>query len=130
MPAHTLAQLQTLEKQLADRDQKLSDALGAHAALDAELQKLRAEVAAARKANSAEADTHNYDEAATRDAFIDLLLHEAGWTLTKAEDREFKITGMPNNKGEGFIDYVLWGDDGKPLGLVEAKRTKRDPRAG
>jgi type I site-specific restriction endonuclease len=30
---------------------------------------------------------------------------------------------MPNNQGKGFVDYVLWGDDGKPLGLVEAKRT-------
>ncbi len=28
------------------------------------------------------------------------------------------------------MDYVLWGDDGKPLGLVEAKRTRRDPQAG
>ena len=28
------------------------------------------------------------------------------------------------------MDYVLWGDDGKPLGLVEAKRTRRDPRVG
>ena len=32
--------------------------------------------------------------------------------------------------GAGFVDYVLWGDDGKPLALVEAKRTKRDPRVG
>jgi len=31
-------------------------------------------------------------------------------------------------KGEGFADYVLSGDDGNPLGLVEAKRTKRDAR--
>jgi type I restriction enzyme R subunit len=37
---------------------------------------------------------------------------------------------MPNEKGEGFVDYVLWGDNGKPLGLVEAKRTKRDARVG
>ena len=34
------------------------------------------------------------------------------------------------SRGEGFVDYVLWGDDGKPLGLVEAKRTKRDARVG
>ena len=130
IPAQTLAQLQTLEKQIAERDQKLSDVIGAKAALDEELERLRAEVAAARKANSAVADTHDYDEAATRDAFIDLLLREAGWPLDKKDDREFKVTGMPNTKGEGFIDYVLWGDDGKPLGLVEAKRTKRDPREG
>jgi type I restriction enzyme R subunit len=37
---------------------------------------------------------------------------------------------MPNNQGKGFVDYVLWGDDGKPLGLVEAKRTRRDARVG
>ena len=37
---------------------------------------------------------------------------------------------MPNNQGKGFVDYVLWGDDGKPLALVEAKRTTRDPRVG
>ena len=41
---------------------------------------------------------------------------------------------MPNNQGMGFVDYVLWGDDGKPLALIEAKRTtksaKRRPAAG
>ena len=37
---------------------------------------------------------------------------------------------MPNSEGKGFVDYVLWGDDGKPLGLVEAKRTRRDARVG
>ena len=37
---------------------------------------------------------------------------------------------MPNDQGKGFVDYVLWGDDGKPIGLVEAKRTRRDARVG
>ena len=37
---------------------------------------------------------------------------------------------MPNAQGVGFVDYVLWGDDGKPLALVEAKRTRKDPRVG
>jgi type I site-specific restriction endonuclease len=69
-------------------------------------------------------------EAETRDYFIDLLLKEAGWALDKPQDREYPVTGMPNEKGEGFVDYVLWGDDGKPLALVEAKRTKRDARVG
>ena len=77
-----------------------------------------------------EPDDHDYSEAETRDYFIDLLLKEAGWALADPQDREFPVTGMPNNTGEGFVDYVLWGDDGKPLGLVEAKRTKRDSRVG
>ncbi|SMX31900.1 DEAD/DEAH box helicase family protein [Actibacterium lipolyticum] len=100
------------------------------AALEAELALLRAEVAAARKANQAVPDPHDYDEAATRDAFIDLLLAEAGWPLDQQRDRELPVKGMPNQSGEGFVDYVLWGDDGKPLAVVEAKRTKVDSRNG
>jgi len=88
------------------------------------------EIAATKKANQAAPDTHDYNEEKTRDAFIDLLLHEAGWALDQERDREFPVIGMPNNTGEGFVDYVLWGNDGKPLGLVEAKRTKKDSRVG
>jgi type I restriction enzyme, R subunit len=98
--------------------------------LDAEIKRLRAEIAATKKANQAIPDDHDYNEAQTRDAFIDLLLREAGWPLDQARDREFPVTGMPNKKGEGFVDYVLWGDDGRPLAIVEAKRTKRDARVG
>ena len=92
--------------------------------------RLRDEIAAVRKANEAAPDTHDYDEAQTRDAFIDLLLHEAGWPLDQPRDREYPVTGHAEQAGEGFVDYVLWGDDGKPLALVEAKRTKRDARVG
>lgn len=122
-------ELQRLEQQLKERDEKLSALLSDRAALDAELAKLRDQIAEVKQANSTQADTHDYNEQQTRDYFIDLLLKEAGWELT---DRhlEVEVTGMPNNQGKGFVDYVLWGDDGKPLGLVEAKRTRRDPRVG
>jgi len=59
-----------------------------------------------------------------QDYFIDLLLKEAGWPLDKPQDREFEVSGMPNNAAVGFVDYVLWADDGKPLAVIEAKRTK------
>ena len=130
IPPQTLAQIQQLESQLAENDTRLSELLTGKAALDAELERLRAEIAAIKKQNAETPDTHNYSEAKTRDYFIDLLLKEAGWALDKPQDREYPVTGMPNEKGEGFVDYVLWGDDGKPLGLVEAKRTKRDARVG
>lgn len=123
-------QLQKLEASLRERDEKLSELLSDKQALDAELVRLRAEVAAAKQANAATPDTHNYSEAETRDYFIDLLLKEAGWPLDQTRDREFPVEGMPNAEGKGFVDYVLWGDDGKPLALIEAKRTKRDPRVG
>ncbi len=130
VPPQTLAQLQQLEAQLAEKDVRLTELLTGKAALDAELERLRAEIAAIKKQNEAKPDTHDYSEAETRDYFIDLLLKEAGWPLDQPRDREYPVSGMPNEKGEGFVDYVLWGDDGKPLGLVEAKRTKRDARVG
>lgn len=135
--AQTLAKLQEIAKRFADKEKEQESAEAARLEseaerekLEAEIAALRAEVAEAKKANQAVPDTHDYNEAETRDAFIDLLLHEAGWQLDQERDREFSVTGMPNNTGEGFVDYVLWGDDGKPLALVEAKRTKRDPREG
>ncbi len=130
LPKQTLEQLQRLEKELRERDEKLSSLLADNTTLDEELKRLRAEVAEAKKANTAQADTHNYSEAETRDYFIDLLLKEAGWALDQARDREFEVAGMPNTQEKGYVDYVLWGDDGMPLALVEAKRTKRDPRVG
>ncbi len=126
----TVEKLRTLEEQLRDRDLDLSALKSERLALDAELQKVRTEIAEIKKTNAAQPDTHDYSEAETRDYFIDLLLREAGWTLSEKRDREFEVSGMPNDKGIGYVDYVLWGDNGKPLGLVEAKRTRRDAKVG
>jgi len=126
----TAEQLRTMEEELRERDEKLAVLLADKGALDEELKRLRAEVAEAKKAAAAQPDTHDYSESETRDYFIDLLLREAGWPLNQARDCEFEVSGMPSAKGNGVVDYVLWGDDGKPLGLVEAKRTRRDARAG
>jgi len=130
VPKQTIEQLQKLEASLCERDEKLATLLADKSALDAELAKLREEVAQARAAAATQPDTHDYSEAETRDFYIDLLLKEAGWPLSEPRDREFEVAGMPNNQGKGFIDYVLWGDDDKPLAIVEAKRTRRDARVG
>lgn len=130
VPAKTLEQLQKLETQLQEKDTKLSELLSNKEAMDAELEKLRAEVAEAKKANNAQPDTHDYSEAETRDYYIDLLLKEAGWALDQKRDTEYPVTGMPNAQNAGFIDYVMWGDDGRPLALLEAKRTRKSPQIG
>jgi len=154
LPKQTVAQLQKLETELSDRDEKLSILLADKNAIDDELKRLRAELIAVKQANTVQPDTHDYSEAQTRDLFIDLLLKESGWVLASAPmastplshlrqssslsevegtanvAREFEVSGMPNETGKGFVDYVLWGDDGKPLALVEAKRTKKDARVG
>ncbi|WP_406623768.1 DEAD/DEAH box helicase family protein [Acidovorax sp. SDU_ACID1] len=132
--AAQVAAQEALQKQaeaLAQKDAQLREAEARNAAMDEELARYRAEIAAAKAANAAApAPAHDYDEAATRDLFIDLLLKEAGWTLSDARDREYEVQGMPNNEGKGYVDYVLWGDDGRPLAIVEAKRTRRSAREG
>lgn len=130
IPAQTLDQLRRLETALQEKDEKLSVILVDNEHLDEEIKRLRKEVAQAKKAAAAIPDNHNYSETETRNYFIDLLLKEAGWPLDQPRDREFEVTGMPNKKEVGYVDYVLWGDNGKPLALVEAKRTRRDARVG
>jgi type I restriction enzyme R subunit len=130
VPPKTAAQIQKLEADLSARDEKLFELIADRQNIDEELQRLRAEIAEAKKANSARPDTHDYSEAETRDYFIDLLLKEAGWSLGGPHDLEYEVGGMPTKDGKGYVDYVLWGDDGKPLGIVEAKRTRIDSRGG
>lgn len=76
-----------------------------------------------------------FTEAETRKHIIDVALKEAGWfDLNKGHEVEYPVKGMPispdNPNGNGFVDYVLWGDDGKPLALVEAKRTSKYLESG
>ena len=66
----------------------------------------------------------------TRKLYIDAMLQDAGWTEGRDWLNEYPVEGMPNQSGKGFVDYVLLDDDGRPLALVEAKRTCKDPAAG
>jgi type I restriction enzyme R subunit len=127
--ARSVAQIAKLNEELSAKDAALAAVTTSKGDLEAELTKVRAELAAIKAANQAVPDTHDYDEAATRTEFIDADLLESGWLLDQPKDREFPVEGMPDGK-TGYVDYVLWGADGKPLGLVEAKRTSRDAHDG
>lgn len=77
-------------------------------------------------------------EAETRKLYIDCWLQEAGWDVLTIENQklpakagiEIEVHGMPNDKGIGFCDYVLFGRDGKPLAVVEAKKKDVSPIKG
>ncbi|MBJ7881869.1 DEAD/DEAH box helicase family protein [Gelidibacter salicanalis] len=78
------------------------------------------------EANTADEVHHPRNEAETRKYIIDLALREAGWDLNGINDKEYKVQYMPkstNVSETGYVDYVLWDDDGLPLALIEAKRT-------
>lgn len=129
-PPLSPAELQKLLATFEAKDAAIEDAKANNVQLQQELDRLREQIAAAQAAKAHTVDQHDYDEAATRRLIIDALLLEAGWPLTDPKDREYPVTGMPNAQGAGFVDYVLWGDDGLPLAVIEAKRTSRDPAIG
>ena len=66
----------------------------------------------------------------TRKQYIDAMLRDAGWQLGVDWLEEVELQGMPNHAQVGFADYVLYGDNGKPLAVIEAKRTSVDPAKG
>lgn len=86
----------------------------------------------------AELSWGDISEAETRRRFIDLMLREAEWDVLETEGDiasakaciEVEVEGMPNNAGKGYADYVLFGKDGKPLAVIEAKRTSKDANVG
>ncbi|MFQ1885493.1 DEAD/DEAH box helicase family protein [Aeromonas veronii] len=134
----SIKRVQELEKQLAESDSIKREAyqqqLNENAALKAENEALLEQIAKAKQASDISQDNHDYNETETRNYLIDALLHEAGWPLKDKRDREYPVTTMPispaNPQGNGLVDYVLWGDDGTALAVVEAKRTSRRPEDG
>src|SRR5690606_13388313 len=124
------AEIEAREARIAETSATLAEREAALAELDAQLAQARAELAKAKSANLAVPDTHDYHEADTRRLLIDVLLREAGWEVGRNAAAEVPVAGMPNQMGAGFADYVLWGKDGKPLAVVEAKRSLKDPDVG
>ena len=109
---------------------RLDAAEDARKEVEGELEALRERLAAIKAENEAVAETRDWNESATRRLIIDLALQRAGWPLDREHDREYEVAGMPNDSRVGYADYVLWGDDGKPLAVVEAKKTTVDAAKG
>lgn len=118
-------ELKDLYEKLSSKDRKLEELINENE----ELRKLRTEK---RKENTE--NNHfkvdDISEAETRRRYIDVELKLSGWTFGKDVGIEVEIPGMPNDSGVGFADYVLYGDNGKPLAVVEAKRTSVDEKKG
>lgn len=122
--------LKELEARLVKQNREALQKQQEQDALNQELQELRERLAKVRAESEQKPDAHDYSEAETRHYLIDVELRRAGWPLDQKRDREYEVTGMPNAKGIGYADYVLWGEDGKPLAVVEAKKTTADPEIG
>ncbi len=80
-------------------------------------------------------------ESETRKELIDKKLLSSGWdvnNLTQVSQEFDIIVPLPEGvaeprtpyEGHQFSDYVLLGSDGKPLAVVEAKKSSKDAAIG
>lgn len=77
----------------------------------------------------------NMAEWETRKRYIDADLKANGYVFNQNARRncvqvEFPVIGMPNKTGTGRVDYVIWGDTGKIIAVLEAKRAGEDADKG
>ncbi|WP_245213703.1 type I restriction endonuclease [Rhodoferax sp. AJA081-3] len=86
--------------------------------------------------SAATANQLRFTEDNTRKWLIDRDLRMAGWDVPKGTasndslGQEVGVLHQATTTGKGYCDYVLWDDNGKPLAVVEAKKTLVDARVG
>ncbi|GAA4888528.1 DEAD/DEAH box helicase family protein [Ferrimonas pelagia] len=133
-----------LQQKLADNSARLEQALKELEAAEAAQQKAQRQAAElkqqidqaamARLKTTTDSFTNTFElnEAETRRRLIDAELRSDGWNVNDPEQvgKEIEVDGQPTETGKGYCDYVLWDDDGKPLAVVEAKRTRENARKG
>lgn len=129
LPAESSANLkkeerEELENKLVEKDEKIEKILKENEELREKLTKQRTS-----KKTAYNFKVSDISEFETRKQFIDLDLKIAGWDSTNIRE-EVEVKGMPNTQEKGYIDYVLYGENGKPLAVVEAKRTSKDAKIG
>lgn len=129
LPAESSANLkkeerEELENKLAEKDEKIEKILKENEELREKLTKQRTS-----KKTAYNFKVSDISEFETRKQFIDLDLKIAGWDSTNIRE-EVEVKGMPNTQETGHVDYVLYGENGKPLAVIEAKRTSKDAKIG
>ena len=110
---------------------------------DAEIEKLRkqiesmsAQFTALKESNQKKRrfEPEDISEFLTRKKYIDVDLKQLGWKFDGNDAdvwEEYEVDGMTGVMGQkGYVDYVLFGKDGLPLALIEAKRSSKDPNIG
>lgn len=118
-------ELKDLYEKLGSKDKKIEEIIKQN-------EELRKELTERRKSAKEKFD-FNIDEISefeTRKRYIDVELKLSGWSFGSDIGEEIEVKGMPNNEGVGYVDYVLYGNNGKPVAVIEAKRTSKDPKVG
>jgi len=129
------AVIERLAAQEAHMQELLQELEAQRVALQVAVKK-SAELEVLKRSGKQAADALAFDEETTRLRLIDSMLVDAGWPVgAKGVSNEFvaqekDVQWQPTVTGNGRADYVLMDDNGKPLAVVEAKKTAKDPNIG
>ncbi|MDO4926292.1 MAG: DEAD/DEAH box helicase family protein [Turicibacter sp.] len=118
-------ELLDLYEKLSSKDKRLEQMIKENEALRKQLTERRV-----KQSEDYSFEVDKLSEYETRKRYIDLDLKLAGWEIGQDVLEEVEVTGMPTPSGNGFADYVLYGNNGKPLAVVEAKKSSVDPKVG
>ncbi|MFT5730215.1 MAG: type I restriction enzyme R subunit [Desulforhopalus sp.] len=136
----TLAKLKkTAQQKIAEQEQRLEELLE-----QVDLYRAKAEAITQppehlqmlKTLGQSVANTLSFNEADTRSRLIDKRLVDAGWNVghkgvnTEEVGQEIEVLHQPTETGKGYADYVLWDDSGKPLAVIEAKKTSASADIG
>ncbi|MBL8207522.1 MAG: DEAD/DEAH box helicase family protein, partial [Blastocatellia bacterium] len=120
-----LEKLAAQEAQMQQLLQELEKARAQAQTAEKSAEELEAILATGQQAVSA----LQFNEETTRRRMIDTMLVAAGWDVgengrsTEQVRQEFEVLHQPTPSGKGIADYVLFGDDEKPLAVLESKKT-------
>jgi len=145
-PAGTEESKAALKRQKKAALQKIAEQEALMAKLLRDLEKARAQAETAEKSEEEKkellkqaqqaASALDFSEEETRFKLIDEQLRAAGWDVgargrsTEQVGQEVEVLHQPTDSGKGKADYVLYAENGKPLAVVEAKKTAKDAEIG
>lgn len=120
-----------VDRIVSEKDRHIQSLLEQVAELSAQMEKVKAENSKSREYSY----SPDMSEADTRRRYIDADLEAVGYVFDdyrkrNCVHREYPVTGMPNPTGTGSVDYVIWGDSGKIIALIEAKKTSESADKG
>lgn len=133
IPAEQIAvnveKIREQESLLGERESEIEE-------LKAQVRQMADKLTAAKEQHRQERNftPEDLSEFDTRKIYIDVDMKQMGWRFTGPDAdvrEEYQVEGMAGVVGQkGYADYVLFGKDGLPLAVVEAKRTSKDPNNG
>ena len=123
-------------KKIKEQESLLGEKDAEIEALRQQIEQMSSQITAAKEQHQQERTfvATDLSEFKTRKIYIDVDMKQMGWKFTGADadvHEEYPVEDMAGVVGQmGYADYVLFGKDGLPLAVVEAKRSSKDPNIG